>query len=123
MKIFIENVGLVNKANIEVNGITVIGGYNNSGKSTILKAVYALLYSNFEMKEKILEERKRSLIKILEHSDILYALHYNSIDIRKLNDIIFEKYYMDEGFSQEEFSDFLKTRQWKVLPSFSIQIT
>lgn len=50
MKIFIDNVGLINKADIEVNGITVIGGYNNSGKSIILKAVYALLYSNFEMK-------------------------------------------------------------------------
>lgn len=108
MKIFIDNVGLINKADIEVNGITVIGGYNNSGKSTILKAVYALLYSNFEMNEKILEERKRSLIKILEHNDILYALHYNSNGIRKLNDIIFEEYYMKEGFSQEEFSDFLK---------------
>lgn len=41
MKISIENIGHVKHAEIEVNSITVIAGNNNTGKSTVGKALYA----------------------------------------------------------------------------------
>ena len=39
MKISVSNIGLINRADIELDGITVIGGYNCSGKSTISKLI------------------------------------------------------------------------------------
>ena len=43
MKISVSNIGLINRADIELDGITVIGGYNCSGKSTILKVISGIL--------------------------------------------------------------------------------
>lgn len=43
MKFKIANIGMINKAEIELNGITTIGGVNKSGKSTIAKVFRAYL--------------------------------------------------------------------------------
>ena len=67
MKISVSNIGLINRADIELDGITVIGGYNCSGKSTILKAIYSLLYSNSDIKKKIEEEKEKSYVKTIEN--------------------------------------------------------
>lgn len=44
MKVHIENIGIVKQANILVDGLTVIAGYNDSGKSTVGKILYKLHY-------------------------------------------------------------------------------
>lgn len=71
MKISVKNIGLIARADIELNGVTVIGGYNSSGKSTVLKAVYALLYSNQNIKAKIEKERERSFVRAVRSADDL----------------------------------------------------
>ena len=45
MVLEIKNVGLIESASIELNGITVIAGHNNSGKSTISKSLYCIASS------------------------------------------------------------------------------
>jgi predicted ATPase len=45
MKIALENVGKIKAADIEIKGITVIAGENDSGKSTVGKALYAVFNS------------------------------------------------------------------------------
>lgn len=44
MKIKINNIGKINKAEILLNGITIVAGENNTGKSTIGKTLFALLH-------------------------------------------------------------------------------
>lgn len=43
MKISLENIGKVRKAEIELRGLTVITGENNSGKTTVGKVLFSLL--------------------------------------------------------------------------------
>lgn len=43
MKITIQNIGIISEAAVEVNGITLIAGPNDSGKSTIGKIFYSLV--------------------------------------------------------------------------------
>jgi predicted ATPase len=43
MVLKIENIGIVKKAEIKLKGITLIAGQNDSGKSTVGKALYALI--------------------------------------------------------------------------------
>ena len=74
MKIRIKNIGLISNSDIEMNGITVIGGFNNSGKSTILKAVYGLLNANYEIKGKIDLERKKSMDQALNENGFSFLL-------------------------------------------------
>lgn len=44
MKLQIENFGTIQKANIDLEGITIIAGENNVGKSTVGKVLYAFLH-------------------------------------------------------------------------------
>lgn len=52
MQIKLDNVGIVKNSSIDINGLTVITGANNSGKSTVGRAAYALVRSveNYEFK-------------------------------------------------------------------------
>lgn len=58
MQLKISNVGKIENAIIDVNGITVIAGENNAGKSTIGKTMFAIFNSMNNMDEKIAQERK-----------------------------------------------------------------
>lgn len=42
MNVHIQNIGIIENANIKVKGLTVIGGYNDTGKSTIGKIIFAI---------------------------------------------------------------------------------
>ena len=51
MKLILENVGIIEKADVDINGLTVIAGNNDTGKSTIGKVAYCLTkaFENFEL--------------------------------------------------------------------------
>lgn len=51
MRIQIKNIGQIEDASVDLDGITVIAGENNTGKSTIGKTVFALLRGMDEWKE------------------------------------------------------------------------
>lgn len=74
MKFKIKNVGKVHNAEVEVDGITVIAGYNNTGKTTILRAVDTVLKTYGNLAENIWKERvksvRTSLIKTDEDWDV-----------------------------------------------------
>jgi predicted ATPase len=65
MKLTLKNIGKIEKAAIEYNGITVIAGENNTGKSTVGKALFAVCNSFFELDKKIEFERRKSVEGIL----------------------------------------------------------
>ena len=44
MKFRLNNIGAIRKADIDIEGITIIAGENNVGKSTVGKALYAFLH-------------------------------------------------------------------------------
>ena len=50
MKLILENVGIIEKADVDINGLTVIAGNNDTGKSTIGKVAYCLTkaFESFE---------------------------------------------------------------------------
>lgn len=54
MKISLKNVGPIKESSIEIKGLTVIAGENDTGKSTVSKALYSIIsaFNNFEMEYK-----------------------------------------------------------------------
>ena len=65
MKLELENVGKISLANIELNGITVIAGENNTGKSTIGKMLFCIFHAFYRIEEQIREERVKSISRAL----------------------------------------------------------
>lgn len=61
MKVTIQNIGKIRNAEIEINGITVIAGENNTGKSTIGKVLYSFFNTFFDIENKAIEEKSHML--------------------------------------------------------------
>jgi len=90
MRLKLENIGIIETADVEINGLTLIAGNNDSGKSTIGKVVYALTKS-FEDFEKNYE---RGLsIKLDTYLRHFYILFRKSIDLGKYPEVL---KFMDE---------------------------
>lgn len=75
MKVHIENLAKVASADIEIDKITIIAGENNTGKSTIGKALFAILDTLSGLSVEQIEEARIKAIKntctaILKASDI-----------------------------------------------------
>ena len=80
MTLTIENIGKLTEANIELNGITVIAGENNSGKSTIGKVLFSVVNGFCDIEKRIKEERiwdiSRTLEEMLKNYDTLLPVKY-----------------------------------------------
>lgn len=62
MELYLRNIGKIKESTIKLNGITVIAGENNTGKSTVGKALFSVFNSFYKIDEKIRNE-KTKLIK------------------------------------------------------------
>lgn len=76
MELTLKNIGKIKHASVELNGITVIAGENNTGKSTVGKALYSVFNSFFNIEKQITFERTASIENIL---DSLYFAYNKSI--------------------------------------------
>jgi len=65
MVLTIENIGKVEKATVELNGITVIAGENNTGKSTVGKVLFSIFNSFYNIENQINKERIENVGQIL----------------------------------------------------------
>ena len=61
MNIYLKNVGIVKESNIVIDGLTVITGKNNSGKTTVGKVLYSLIDAVADLKDKVAFDRRNYL--------------------------------------------------------------
>lgn len=104
MKLSVKNIGKIAEAEIEINGIAVIAGENNTGKSTMGKALYAVFNGFYRIKDQIFRERVRSISRYLSQ---MYADSFS---------ILFERDDLDEIAGEliknaEEYSDLEKLKK------------
>ncbi len=56
MELQLKNIGMIKEANVKLDGLTVIAGENDTGKSTVGKALYliynSMVVDNFEFEDK-----------------------------------------------------------------------
>ncbi|WMM24209.1 AAA family ATPase [Tissierella sp. MB52-C2] len=84
MILTLNNIGKIEKATVELNGITIIAGENNTGKSTVGKTLFCIFNSFYKIEEQIQRERKNAIRKAL---DIIYNPIYRgarTLDIEEL---------------------------------------
>jgi AAA15 family ATPase/GTPase len=61
----VKNIAKIENAKIEMRGITVIAGNNNTGKSTFGKILYCMFNSFYDAENAIQKERRHSLENII----------------------------------------------------------
>lgn len=89
MKLSIRNVGKIEQTQIEVQGVTVITGYNSTGKSTVCKALYGMMDSYANMRSKVLAARIDSMISAVEGWQNQVSVERN-IDEDALDDFAYD---------------------------------
>ena len=61
MELDLKNIGKIKTANVVIDGITVIAGENDTGKSTVSRALYSIFNSFYDIDNKIKQTRKDSI--------------------------------------------------------------
>lgn len=97
MKISLKNVAIVEKAEIEINGITVVAGLNGSGKTTAAKAIYASVNAYTDLSKRIKDSRQRSMynsvVHVLnKHTEIRSQVDYYSMVYNLSNNFPFQNF-------------------------------
>lgn len=89
MKLIIDNIGKIKHAEISFNGITVLAGENNTGKSTVGKSLYCIFNSCYNI-DNFIERQKVSRAR------------------REISNIIKANIHLPEEYDIEEFSEVLE---------------
>lgn len=111
MILTLKNIGKIKDARVELNGITVIVGENNTGKSTVGKILYSVFNSFYKIEEQIYKERvdniERTLLMMYRNTTNRFASRINTEEIA--NTIIHnaEKYRTDPELLKQELIDFI----------------
>ena len=79
MKLSIRNVGKLEKADVEINGITVITGENDTGKSTVGKVLWSVFNSFFEIKKQIRTDKISSILEELRRVSSIQDIRSNLV--------------------------------------------
>ena len=79
MKIELKNIGKIRSASVDLDGITVIAGENNTGKSTVSKALYSSYKTLYDAHTQIREERLSSIRNSLS---VIYMATFSSVRMK-----------------------------------------
>lgn len=100
----ITNFGKIAKAEIKLDGITVICGDNNTGKSTVGKAVFSFFNVLNDYKSKIIVQKANKMKKvILNYNFSQMQVEPLRISNETISDYIYEH---DVPFAADELGDF-----------------
>ena len=69
MNIRLRNIGVIKDSTIKINGLTVITGQNNSGKTTVGKVLYSLVDAVDNIKAKSDNDRYEYAIKNIQKTN------------------------------------------------------
>lgn len=85
MKLYLKNIGKIAEASVEINGITVIAGENNTGKSTVGKSLFSVFNSFYDIEQQLRQERILGIRSVLQfiYQNMYY---YDQEQIKDIND-------------------------------------
>ena len=99
MELKVRNFAKILDADIKVNGITIIAGNNNTGKSTIGKILDAVFNATYSIKDKMYGAKRKLLAELLRKD-----VESNQSNDRKMqfSGVMFNKFAMELLDSKEE---------------------
>lgn len=106
MQIRLENIGIVKDSTIALDGLTVVTGKNNSGKTTVGKTLYALLDAVCNLQRKAKSDRRYYIRKQLENVEsALDSFRYAYIRARRSDQTLeaFDNYSALKAFLGRDY--------------------
>lgn len=97
MKLHIENIGKIRRADLEFKGLTVIVGDNNSGKSTVGKTL-AALFTVLPTLDRRVKRARRDYV--FNEEAVRYGYRFRRMSVDK-----FSQLYDEEGVTEDSLFD------------------
>lgn len=106
MKILMSGVAKVSSAVIDINGMTVIAGFNGTGKSTICKALYSMCTAFGGLNKNIADSKRQSIYNCASSWDIRHYEGGELLDFRnglseKLNRMLRRREISTEDITED----------------------
>jgi len=105
MELKLKNIGMINEANVKIDGLTVIAGENDTGKSTVGKALYSSLNS--------IKDITRSSIKEFDVYQSRFYVNYVSVFKKEPEAYCYMGLKLD-GLLFDFYTDFDKVEKKKI---------
>lgn len=67
MRLQLKNIGKLAEADVELKGITVIGGENDTGKSTVGKVLFSVFNGFYDVENRVANDCKNSIARVLRN--------------------------------------------------------
>ncbi len=107
----IKNFGIIKSANIKLNGLTVIAGNNDSGKSTVGKLLFSIIKAINKRDSFTEDEKEEDVSKKIKE---LYLFVSNKSNIKSVNEVFYpeniynelSKYIKNSLFTDTEIEKF-----------------
>lgn len=106
MQIRLENIGIIKDSTIVLDGLTVITGKNNSGKTTVGKTLYAILDAVCNLQQKAKNDRRYYIRKQLynvENSLDFFRYIYRYTRRAEQQSKLFEDHPILEAFLDSDY--------------------
>lgn len=121
MDIRLKNIGIIKDSSIRLDGLTVITGANNSGKTTVGKVIYSLFDAVSDLPEKSEEDRhiyiSQKLGNIRTKLATVFKVSYfehNDEQIFSKDSVIGNLLYDSDGFLNNSFDKFTEEFTYKL---------
>lgn len=93
----IKNVGKINSASIKINGLTVIAGVNDTGKSTAGKILFSIIKATSRYKQDLKEDKFGiSLSKIEKLYNLLRRIESPSLEFETLRKEFYPRNFLNQ---------------------------
>lgn len=96
MELTLENIGIIKKANITIDGLTVIAGYNDTGKSTIGKVLFSIIKSISRYKEDLEEDKEKNIKQLVDKIYFILRRKINFNEDTKIKDMFYPISFMED---------------------------
>lgn len=87
MELQLQNIGMIKETTIKIDGLTVIAGENNIGKSTVGKLLFSLIKSNSRYSEDLEEGKDDKIFSLIEKNYFEIRRELNLSENSKLRDL------------------------------------
>ena len=89
MIVKLNNIGIIKDSIIKIDGLTVITGDNNSGKSTIGKAICSVINSTLNLRDKSFKEKRMYTANVVDNAiRALNVDYYYRVALRTKNNFV-----------------------------------
>ena len=99
MNLKIKNVGIVKQADVELNGLTVIAGENDSGKSTVGKLMFSVVKAISRYEQNLNENKEYNVRRLMEEI-YLFARNIGDRDKKNSFDILKDVFYPSRFYEE-----------------------